>query len=722
MQNLSLMTTIDSTKRIFVDSRLRLLGLAFLLAVIFPAAASAQLTNTSYTTQSDGNGGVIITGFSASGSGPLVIPSALTNLPVTGIGANVFSYENNITSVTIPNTVLSIGAAAFEGCSNLTSVSIPPSVTSIGQTAFYACTSLTSVSIPGSVTSIGEYAFGSCSSLTNAYFWGNAPAMGGYVFYSVAAGFTVDYYLKATGFTSPTWNPDVDDFYPATLLSVTSPGQFTTASDNNGGLIITTYNGSDAQVSMPDTINGLTVTGIGSAFTYDLTLTSVTLPAHLTSIGANAFKNCSFLKTVAAMPNSVTSIGANAFANCFSLTSLSFGTGLTSIGQGAFNNCSALTSAFFPGNAPSMGGFVFSSAASSFAVSYYNGSTGFNSPTWAPDQNDSYPAINLGNDPAQFTTTSDGNGGLVVTQYNGSNSTVIIPGTINGLTVTAIGLNAVGTGPFQGNGLISVTIPNGVTSIGYQAFAQCATLTSVTLPSSLTSIGISAFSGCTSLASVTIPSKVNSIGSEAFAGCSSLTGVIIPNAVTSIGVSTFSGCTSLASVTIPSSVTSIGIYAFFNCTSLTSAAFQGASPAMGGYVFAGAGSGFTVTYFNGAAGFTSPTWTPDANDSYPAGSVADAFAGTVTGTANIKYSSWFGYYNYASYPLVYEFNLGYEYAFTGGGGVYLYDYTSGHFWYTQGSYFPFVYDFSLGTYLYYYQSSGSKRYFYDYGTNKVISE
>ena len=92
---------------------------------------------------------------------------------------------------------------------------------------------------------------------------------------------------------------------------------------------------------------------------------------------------------------------------------------------------------------------------------------------------------------------------------------------------------------------------------------------SVSLPDGLTSIGEVAFYGCTSLTSVAIPDSVTSIGYDAFRGCTSLTSVAIPDSVTSIGSYAFYGCTSLSSVTIPDSVTSIGSYAFYGCTSLT---------------------------------------------------------------------------------------------------------------------------------------------------------
>ena len=115
-----------------------------------------------------------------------------------------------------------------------------------------------------------------------------------------------------------------------------------------------------------------------------------------------------------------------------------------------------------------------------------------------------------------------------------------------------------------------IIIPNGVTKIEANSFANCTALTSVEIPNSVTCIDKSAFSGCSSLVSVTIPNSVTSIGEAAFYKCSGLTSVTIPNSVTSIGVQAFSYCTGLTSVTIPNSVTSIGGGAFADCTGLTS--------------------------------------------------------------------------------------------------------------------------------------------------------
>ena len=95
-------------------------------------------------------------------------------------------------------------------------------------------------------------------------------------------------------------------------------------------------------------------------------------------------------------------------------------------------------------------------------------------------------------------------------------------------------------------------------------------LSSITIPEGVTSIGRSAFFCCKRLTSITIPGSVMSIGDWAFWGCSSLTSITIPEDVTSIGESAFEGCSSLVSITIPEGVTSIGVFAFYCCNGLKS--------------------------------------------------------------------------------------------------------------------------------------------------------
>ena len=126
---------------------------------------------------------------------------------------------------------------------------------------------------------------------------------------------------------------------------------------------------------------------------------------------------------------------------------------------------------------------------------------------------------------------------------------------------------------------------DGVTSIPSYAFAYQTGITSITIPDSVTSIGESAFEFCGGLTSVTIGNGVTSIGSDAFAYCSDLTSVTIPDSVTSIGNSAFEDCTGLTSVSIPDSVTSIGSFAFAYCTGLTSVTIPDSVTSIGRYAF-----------------------------------------------------------------------------------------------------------------------------------------
>ena len=167
------------------------------------------------------------------------------------------------------------------------------------------------------------------------------------------------------------------------------------------------------------------------------------------------------------------------------------------------------------------------------------------------------------------------------------------------------------TSPFKDYGIKTVTIGDGITSIGDYAFYSCRGLTELTLPNSVTSIGNpnsvtsignSAFGGCSGLEKITvdggnkrydsrdncnsiietgtntlivgcknsvIPNSVTSIGDGAFRGCSGLTELILPNSVTSIGEYAFYYCSELTELTLPNSVTSIGWYAFQGCSGLT---------------------------------------------------------------------------------------------------------------------------------------------------------
>lgn len=280
----------------------------------------------------------------------------------------------------------------------------------------------------------------------------------------------------------------------------------------------------------------------GGAFIAMPHLTSVTLPATITSIGSGSFQNAGKLNFIN-IPSSLTSIGERAFGFCKSLTALSIPASVASIGTNAFTESAIQVSV----------------AAENLQYSSAEGVL-FNK-----DQSVLIycPASKSGNYIIPSTVKSIGD--YAFFSCAGLTSVTIPP------SVTAIG----NWGFSRCLGLLSVNIPAAVTTIGECAFLDCSSLAAIDIPTSVTSIGMSAFAGCTRLSSVTLAESVTTIAKNTFTFCTALASVRIPGSVTAIESNAFNNCPSLASVTLPQSVTSIGEGAFSRCPGLTSIAIPG---------------------------------------------------------------------------------------------------------------------------------------------------
>lgn len=311
---------------------------------------------------------------------------------------------------------------------------------------------------------------------------------------------------------------------------------------------------------------------------------------------------------------------------------------MKTIEKGAFIGCRKLSEVKLPVSLTSIEVYVFDSCSSLETVFYYGSLAQWSQINTSNDfLGDSCPSLVMGDYTAQFIPVEDNPYDypppktVTITKYTGTESTVILPSTINSWPVTKIGEDA-----FQDNTTItSVTIPASVTEIGSNAFAGCTNLTSVnykgdwsnltiqsgnpavedaakdaaneqlfdfaftpdntavivtnykykgtaadvTIPSCykgkpVTAINNAAFPN-SAVTSVTIPDSITSIPDAAFVNCSQLTNISIPNSVTYIGFSAFDGCASLKSITLPSSLRTIGNSAFAGCPSSMTVTYPG---------------------------------------------------------------------------------------------------------------------------------------------------
>ena len=447
-------------------------------------------------------------------------------------------------------------------------------VTGIGERAFCYNGSLTSVVVPDCVTSIGYSAFDQCPNLTSLTFGSGAVTTG--------------------------WDC-------GNLTSITVSAQNPNYSSVDGVL----FNKSQTRlVAYPGGRYGV-----------------YSIPGSVTEITPYAF-SLSYKLTGVIIPTSVTSIGEGAFRACYGLICVTIPGSVTRIGSYAFGSCLNLIRADFMGNAPAIGGAIFEAAPADFKVHYYNGSTGFTSPTWngSPAQEMSqippvilaYPtnqtllsgatakfsaAATVGNPAVQWQVSTTGTTGTFVNIDSATNPSAItgtliltsVPTEMNEYAYRAVFTNLGGTTTTNAvtltvTSLFTFGTNNGqITITGYTNSPYISPV-DLSIPRTLyglpvTGIGASAFSGCIYLTSVTLPESITSIGASAFSGCDNLTSMTIPSGVTSIGASMFSRCYSLTNLTLHENITSIGDSAFAGCSKLPSVTIPASVTIIGSNAF-----------------------------------------------------------------------------------------------------------------------------------------
>lgn len=215
------------------------------------------------------------------------------------------------------------------------------------------------------------------------------------------------------------------------------------------------------------------------------------------------------------------------------------------------------------------------------------------------------PGGNAGNECLVFETLSDGSLQVSADSSKEMPEEIVIPSEYEGKPVTAI--EESGFALNRAEGLKRIVIPEGVTSIGENAFYNLITLESAVLPDSLIEMGMYAFSGCAALfdiefgsglnvipvgafggcaiASLTLPETVTNIYYDAFRGCRKLTSVTLPDSVTYLGSSVFAECEALTEVTLPKGLASIENATFKSCSSLAEVEIPAGVKSIGGSAF-----------------------------------------------------------------------------------------------------------------------------------------
>ena len=306
-------------------------------------------------------------------SGSVTIPASVTyggkTYKVTGINEHAFEASTGLTAVTIPEGITTIGLQAFYGCKALTTVTLPSTVTSIPSQAFGNCSGLKTLTLGSGISSLASQAFTGCNALTSVTVLNSTPptmssnscftttAYSNATLYvpgaSVNAYKLADWWRMFATIKGLSFDFCVNGIYYKKLSSSTVEVTYKDESYNS-------YSGS---ITVPSTIKvgstNYAVVGVGTnAFWKSTGLTSVQLPATVTSIGEKAFAQCTALKT-ATLGTGVKTISQMAFSNCTALTSITIPSKVTKINNQTFEYCKALTQLTLPDAITSVGTKAF---------------------------------------------------------------------------------------------------------------------------------------------------------------------------------------------------------------------------------------------------------------------------------------------------------------------------------------------------------------------------
>ena len=565
------------------------------------------------------DGGATLTNYGGDGES-FYLPDTLGGYPLKVIGESACAYQDWLTEVDIPDSVVEIcygafemctflktvnmgdnleviGEAAFRGCEFLTDVNFGTGVKVIENNAFDSCFSLKEIAIPDGVEVLQDRTFDRCSGLQSVYlpdslyFIGNdafslceslreitipegVVYIGEYAFNGcssleqIALPATVGY-IQEAAFRFCDSLTDV--YYSGTQEA----RDLINIAIENDPLYDATWHYAWGGIMPPlekkpatsggqylyylDADNNAIITGYGGDGG------AVVVPDEIdgypvVGIEYGAFSYSGVTSVV--IPEGVTYIEEYAFSGCESLAWVSLPSTMETIGTAAFNNCTSLELVKYNGTETKAAEIAIGESNDYLLNATWEYATGEEE----PDEPEEPEGPLMTEEGFYYEVGDDGN--VTITRYAGEGGDVTIPDEIDGYPVIAVGNHAF----WNNQDVTSVTIPDNVTTIGDSVFSRCKNLTSVVIGDGVTTIGYRAFAETDNLTDVVVGDGVKRIEARAFYA-SGITSMVLPDTVEYIGDYAFAECKALASINIPASLETINDKTFYKCESLQSIVF-----------------------------------------------------------------------------------------------------------------------------------------------------
>lgn len=461
----------------------------------------------------------------------------------TYLGTRAFKDCKSLEKLTVAYTgVAAISDEAFYGCEAINNITLPAKTTKIGEKAFYGCKSLTEFTANKALKIVGKQALDNTGWYENAA-EGNVMIAG--VFYGYKGAVADGEVVVAEG-TVATADMALAGRKDVTKLTLPSSVTYIGTNLLKGTNTVT-------ELNLP--FIGQTATEEDTLFAgylfggEDETTNATLLPAGLKTVNlsaalhipSGAFKGCKYITTVT-IPEVTTAVRADAFASCAALTTINYNAAAATVSAEAFNGTTNIKSVKF-------------------------GDTVATIPTYLCTGNAALTEITI---PASVTAIDTrafaGCYNLKTLNFNAVACTAVAPDAFDychklsniklASDITRIPANLYSR--YGGSTMKEITIPESVTEIDANAFANCSSLETLYYNPADCTIGNAAFAACGNLKEIRLGANVSTIPTNLYTENTSVQTVELPEQITAIAAFAFEGCTALENIKIGSGITKVG--------------------------------------------------------------------------------------------------------------------------------------------------------------------